>query len=168
MLLAAGEPVGTLMRLLGEPDTSQARLRERPVAAFEAPQQDSPGRRVAEPPGQHVLFGGQAAHEVELLENEADLAAGQPQLAPAQIGRPPSRELDAALRGLDELRQAAEERRLAGAARAEDHHHFSGRDVEGDLRERGLGVSRVRVTEVAHPHRRPDGHARRRRSREEN
>ncbi len=125
---------------------------------------------MAQPASQHVLLGGEAAHEVELLEDQPHLAAGEAQLAPVELAEPPPAHLHDSVLEVDESREAAKERRLAGAARAEHRHHLSRRDLEGDVAQCRRSVTRVGMTESAHP----DGpgalktaHPSRRRRREE-
>src|SRR5262249_10301515 len=83
---------------------------------------------------------GHVAEEVEALEDHPDLGALATDLDVAELVQPCAREpvadepaVDPELAAVDllEVVDAAQERRLAGARRAEDAHHLAGLYLEG-------------------------------------
>ena len=117
---------------MGEAHAAEALAGERPVGGGKAPEEAWQRGHVAEPAGQHVVQHGGATHEVELLEDHADLPAGRPQLGGAGAGDRAARHPNAAGGGLDQTVQRPEQRRLAAAAAAEDHDELARRDGEVD------------------------------------
>ena len=86
-----------------------------------------------------VLVGGQVEVEGGLLEDDADLPAN-----PERIGLDVEpRDLDASPGGLEQRRQHADRRRLAGPVRAQEAEELAGADVEVDR------VDRAHPTVVA-------------------
>src|SRR5262249_21963602 len=82
----------------------------------------------------------QSAHQVELLEHDADLAARCGQRAAAQVVETSAADFDAPGVGLGEAREAAEQRRLAGAARAQHGDELACRDVDRRIVKRPAAV----------------------------
>src|SRR5690606_11654616 len=81
LLLTAREGVGPHEGLLGDPDAGQALVRVRDVLARERAQHAPPRRHVSQPAGQHVPQHARALHEVERLEDHAEVGPDLPQLA---------------------------------------------------------------------------------------
>jgi hypothetical protein len=81
LLLAARERVGAAGGEVGEADLREAVAGESPVPRREAPDEARPLGDVAEPARQHVVEDRGAPHEVELLEDHADLPAHQTESA---------------------------------------------------------------------------------------
>ena len=127
LLLAAGEPVGVLAGLLGQPD---------PVAAAPGPAPRPRPRELAvhQPRRQRdVVQHGHVREQVVRLEDHADPAAHAVGVDP-RVGDVLAVEPDRAV--VDRLQQvdAAQQRRLARAGRADQRDHLVLGDVEVDAR----------------------------------
>ena len=145
LLLAAGELVGHGPQALAEPDALEHLDRE-PLAAPEL----AAGR--VEQRGHDVLERRAPGQQVELLEDEADVAAAPAvALAGAEpLERDLVEEQPAAGRGVEQPEQV-EQRRLAAAGAADDAHVIADLDLEVDAaqdleRAARPGSSTVRVT----------------------
>ena len=77
-----------------------------------------------------MLFGDRAGEQQGLLEDDAELA---PHVGELQVAHVVAVDPDAALLGVVEARQQADERRLARARRPDDRHGASGGDPERDV-----------------------------------
>ena len=75
LLLAARQRVGAPGGQVGEPDLGQALEGQGAVARRKAAEQARQRRDVAQPAGEHVVEHRGASHQVELLEDHADLPA---------------------------------------------------------------------------------------------
>src|SRR5262249_21465771 len=85
----------------------------------------TPQRTGAEPASQHVAHSGAAAHQIELLEHEADVAARLAQCAPAEeMHRMAGGDNLAAVR-IGQSRDATQQRGFAGTARPEQRHELA-------------------------------------------
>jgi hypothetical protein len=81
----------------------------------------------------HVFARGQARDQVVELEHEADVVAAEArQLAVAGLGQVLAVVPDVAVRGHVETAQDVQERGLAAAGRAEQHHELAGIQIEID------------------------------------
>jgi len=79
LLLPAGQLVGARARFLRDPHAGQVGHRAVHLTAGEVVHQ-RPGRgHVAQPPGEHIGEHGRSLHQVELLEDHADVPADFPQ-----------------------------------------------------------------------------------------
>src|SRR5262249_4373199 len=126
------EPFGVLLELVSEPDPFE----QRPALLLRlgAALAEDPARRKGD-----VVEGGLVREEVELLEDHPDPLADEVEL-PALLARSRARapadvaslEEDLALLGRLEQVDAAQQRALARAARAEDADHLASGDVEVD------------------------------------
>ena len=101
---------------------------------------------MAESTGKHIVERAQSPDQVELLEDQPDLAAGHRQFAPVERFHRMLAEMDLAVVRLRQARQAPEQRCLAGAAGPENGHHLAGFDREGyalkhDTRAKALAQS---------------------------
>src|SRR6185369_11199642 len=107
-----------------EADRVQGAERQLAIGARESVQEHPPRRHVSQPADQHVLECGQPADQVELLEDQRELAAREPELArvapDVAIG-----DGDRAVIGAREAGEAPEGGRLAGAARSEHRHELA-------------------------------------------
>ena len=155
LLLTAGEPVGELVRLLREPDLLEQLERDQPSLARAG--------AVHLPRRQHdVLEHRHVREEVVGLEDDADLAAQRVHVDVA-VGDLVAVDDDAAL--VDPLEQvdAAQERRLAGARRADQADDVVPLDLERHVVEHAQVAERLRdLVELDEAHVAP---ARSRRSR---
>ena len=126
LLLAARELVGARVRPVEESHGVQTAERELAVGTSEAPQEHAPGRHDGEASRQHVLQRREPADQVELLEDQRDALPGRrsSRRLILRMSRPPSDTDPASAVG--EPGQAAEERRLAGAARPEHGDELAG------------------------------------------
>ena len=100
-------------------------------ASRESAQPRAPGRHVAEPPAQQVLHHRQALDQVVFLEHHADPAARPAQAAAGQLGEVLAAEQDLARGRLDQPVDAADQRGLAGARRADDRGEAACRAPRG-------------------------------------
>src|SRR5205814_2922600 len=96
------------------------------------------GRRVPDPPRQHVLHPREALHQVEFLEHHADPPARLAQLPSSQRRDVAAIEENRARRGLDESIDAAKKRGLARARRPDDRGDARRREFEIDAVEHAL------------------------------
>ena len=112
------------------------------VGLGEMPEQARHFRRPAEPAVEHVLEHGRAFDQVELLEHEAD---APPVIAPARCGasRLDAEHADVALARAHEAVHQPEQRRLAGAARADDGDALAAVDAELGDRKQETRLRRV-------------------------
>src|SRR6478735_6726686 len=128
LLLTAGELVGLVLEAIGEADGGDHRVVPLGVGL-------AAGDRHREG---DVLLRGQRRHQVEGLEDEADLVAAQPGeglvLEPGQVLLTDE---DRARVGGVERRAAVHQRGLARAARAHHRRELTGTDVEAHVVERG-------------------------------
>ncbi len=124
LLLAAGEPVGVLVALVGEAEALEQRGRLRIGLASRLPE------RLAGRQG-HVLEHGHVREEVERLEHDPD---PPPQRVDVDVAGGDLRAADPDPPGLDRLEQvdAAQKRRLAGARRTDQADDLVLADVEVD------------------------------------
>src|SRR5262245_10063091 len=136
LLLAAGEGVGAAVREVSEPDLRQARTGQLVVGRRKVTEHARGGPDVAEASGEDILDHRSALHEVELLEDHADLPADLPKLAGASAGYEAAGGADRSIGRLDEAIERAKERGLAGAAPAQDGDELTGADDEVDLMQR--------------------------------
>ena len=83
-----------------------------------------------EPSDQHVLEHGEAALQVELLEDEADPGADQPEALAGGAGDGRASDPDFAVRGRHEAVQAAQECGLPGPTRSDEGHPLAFGDVQ--------------------------------------
>ena len=120
LALAAGKPVGALVDVLAQADPVEQAQRLGDVVLGVHAQDAAQGAGVAEPAGQHVVHHRQPLDQVELLEDHADVAALQPHLGIRQLEQVDAVEQHLAAVRLDQPVDAADQRRLAGAARADD------------------------------------------------
>ena len=74
LLLAAGELVGPRVGSVHEPHGVETGERDLAIGAGEAPQQHAPGGQGCKAAGQDILHGGEPPDQVELLEDERDVA----------------------------------------------------------------------------------------------
>src|SRR5258705_10418757 len=116
LLLAAGEGVGAAIREVGEPDLRRARPGQLAAGRGKAPEDARDRPYVAEASGENVLDDRGALHEIELLEDHADLPADLAKLDGPGAGDEAAGHADRAGGRLDEAVEGAEERGLAGAA----------------------------------------------------
>lgn len=136
LLLTARQRIGALHRLPKQAHTVEAFEREQPVGAVEAAEAATPGRHMAKPAGQHIVESGKSAHEIELLEDDGDASARPPlqdgDIVAVDAYLPPVRRQQAG--------QAAEQRRLAGAARAEHGDELAFAHRKGHIVDRRTAV----------------------------
>ena len=83
----------------------------------------APDRDVAEPAAQHVLDHREPLDQIVLLEHHADAPARRAQRAAVQPREVLAHEQDLARGRVDQAVDAADQRRLAGAGRADDRRH---------------------------------------------
>src|SRR5690606_19703625 len=142
LLLTAREGRGALHRAFGDAHPRERRQRLGLLGRGEGLRQAPPERHRPETARQHVGQHRQAADEIELLEDEADLAAGPPDAA-----RQPPAVLDLAAEDSHTARrpfalaegepgEMAKQRRLARARRPDQRHHLALADRERDVVER--------------------------------
>ena len=81
LLLTAGELVRAGPGAVDEADGVQAAERQLAVRAREAARDHAPGGHVGQAADQHVLERGQPADQIELLEDQRELAAREPELS---------------------------------------------------------------------------------------
>ena len=136
LLLAPGELVGAALGEVAEADLIQTHPRQLAVGVRKAAEQARDRRHVAETAGEHVVDRGSAPHQVELLEDHADLPADLAHRDRAGAGESAAGDADGAGRRLDEPIETAQEGRLAGAASPEDDDEFAARDRKVDVLER--------------------------------
>src|SRR5262249_56471362 len=84
-----------------------------------------------------VVRGGAAREELEVLEDAADVASKLRHFAVLQAREVASADDDPPARRLDLLQQQLDQRRLAGAGRADDEDELALLDHERDGVERG-------------------------------
>ena len=150
LALAARQLVGALVDVILQAHPVQQRQRAFDVGARKGAEQRAEVSRIPEAPGQHVVHDAHAVDEVELLEDHADVAAKGAQAAPAQRRHFTAMETDASATRLHELVDAADQRRLARAARADDGEEVVGLHVEGNaFQDLGSG-RRVACTQLPH------------------
>src|SRR5215510_2844868 len=154
LLLPAREPIRPAVGLVEKADGVETPERLLAIRLHEAAGEDSPRRHGGKAPGQHVLDAAQPANEVELLEDHGDLAPRRAEIAPAETTDVASVDLDHAPIGSDEPGEAAEERRLARAARTQNTDELAWRNLEGDVPER-FHAAGIRLGEAGHAHERP-------------
>src|SRR3546814_1866759 len=123
------------------------------------PQGAAPAGDAAEAAGQHVGQQREAVHQVELLENDADVAApGLGLRAEAAVGLGLWAEQRDAAGGTAvhalEPADEADEGRLAGARGADEADHLALADLELDVVQHGLPAEGL-----ADARKRDDGHA---------
>jgi hypothetical protein len=124
------------------------RLVVEPVAQSEAPEQVcGPVARVARVERRRkrdVLDGGERRQQVKVLEDEADrLLARRRALGDGEVRHVRPREEPPAVRRVVEQPEHVEQRRFAGAARADDGDELAGRgrEVDGVERDDRLGAA---------------------------
>ncbi len=124
LLLPAGELIRARVRAVQQADRVEAAQRELTIGAGEPTHQHPPRRHPRQPADEDVLDRGQAPDEIELLEDQRDIAA-----RPAQcvtLADLATVDADRAVIRRGEAGEATEQRRLAGAARTEHGDEFSG------------------------------------------
>jgi hypothetical protein len=149
LLLAARELVGERVRLVRETDHRQHLWHlladRRAVLALHL-------QRVG-----HVLGGGAARQQLEVLEDAADVAAQHRHLRRLEAAELAAADHHLAARRLELLQQQPDQRRLPRAGGADDEHELALVDVERDVVQR----DHVRVVDlghrVEHDHRRGAG-----------
>ena len=146
LALAAGEAVGALVDVLGEADPVEQAQRLGDVVLGVHAQDAAQRAGVAEPAGQHVVHHREPLDQVELLEDHADVAALQPHLGIGELEQVDAVEHDLAAGRLDQPVDAADQRRLAGAARADDGEEVIGPEREAHpLQDLAPGVAGAQV-----------------------
>src|SRR5215468_11121382 len=133
LLLTARETIRALQRERQHADAVERGQGKLPVGAGKPAQQHPPGGDVAEPAREHVAEGAQSANEIELLKDEASLASRRGKTPAAEPAYRLFAEVDLAVVGLREPRQAPEQGGLARPARAKKRHDLAGCDLEGDV-----------------------------------
>src|SRR6185503_14708698 len=93
-----------------------------------------------ETPRKHVLHHRQALDQVELLEHHPHAPARLAQRPPAEVGDVTAVEEDLARGGIDEAVDAAKQRGLAGARRADHRGDPRDGEVERDAVEHALAA----------------------------
>ena len=98
---------------------------------------------------QHVVFQAQVGHQVELLEDEADVVGPQP----VTLGRATARQIvpqqsDLAPGGLQHPAQQAQQRALAAAAGAQQQHVLAGIQCQAVDAQAGRGAARPGKAQV--------------------
>ena len=127
----------TATRCCWPPESSEGRWRE-PVAEVDLGDQRVDPLAVGLAAGererqQDVLLGGQHRHEVEGLEDEAELVAPQArEVAVVEVGELGPVDDDGARRRVVEPRQQVHQRGLAGAGRTHDGRELAGRERQRD------------------------------------
>ena len=124
LLLAAGELVRVLARLLGQPDLLEQLPRAR--LGVRARRLPDPARGERE-----VVHHGQMREEVELLEDDPDSLARRRQIGALARDLLALEEDPAGVQGLEQV-DATQQRALAAPARADDRQHLAPVDVEVD------------------------------------
>ena len=141
LLLAAGEPVGVLVGLVGQPEPAEQVAR--PRLGLAAGRAVHPARREGE-----VVEHGHVREQVVGLEDHPHPAPDPARVHP-RVGDLLVLEPDAAVvDGLQQV-QAAQQRGLAAARGADQADHVVRRDVEADVAQHHLVA--VRLAEVLDP-----------------
>ena len=122
------------MRTLGQADLRQQRIRQRLGLAFTCPTHAQRAKH-------HVFQRRQMREEVELLEHHAGFLTDQA-LVDLRIVDLQTVDDQIATGDLFQLVDAAQQRRLTGAGRANDDHHFALGDVQVDVMQH-LGFTKV-------------------------
>jgi hypothetical protein len=128
LALTAGQGVGALVHMVGQPDTV-----EQPVGVLdrlrgELAEEAAPESDIAEPPREHVLHHGEAFHQGVFLEDHADPPPGPAQSAAAQAGDLHVAQEHGAGGRLDQPVDAADQRGLSGAGRPDQANDLTGLD----------------------------------------
>lgn len=132
LLLTTGETVGPPAGVIEKAHAVERGERVLPVRRPEPTEENPPGRRLRQAADEDVVAGGGATNEIELLEDHPDFVAGAGETAAVQRMQRSSGDEDLAFVGGGEPTDAIEQRRLAGAAGANEGDHLARRYAEGE------------------------------------
>src|SRR5262249_39525845 len=136
LLLTARELVRALRRELSDVELLERGERNRLVLEAPESRQGAPGRRMGEPPHQHVGQDVEAAEQVELLEDHRAARAPSLQAAATQGCHVLALPEDAAAGCLAEAVDRAQERGFSSPGPADDAQEPARGDIYGDIRDR--------------------------------
>src|SRR5260221_9651831 len=146
LLFATGKLAGVLVELPGQPHRLQR---------LAAPHPDDRARLALDAERErHVLVDGELGQQLEVLEDQADLAPVVRQVAPLHASQLLAVHQDLALGGLILPDQQADQARLAGARGADQKEEVTLRHHERDVAQ-GFGAVRVLLPDVLEADERP-------------
>jgi hypothetical protein len=121
----------------------------------------TPDRHVTETSAQYILDHRQPLDQIVFLKDHPDPPPRDAQRAALEPGKVLTAEKDFAGSGVDQTVDAADQRRLTGAGRADDRGHAAAFDLERDVFEHRMAGA-VLLVQVANRQRTVDGVGRRR------
>jgi hypothetical protein len=137
LLLASGQGVGPLVSMLEKTNPLETGIGKETIGSGEVPEHGAPRGNMAQATGKHVLERAEAPDQVELLEDQANIAARVREGRPGDLKKRLLADKYAAAIRFDQASEASKQGCLAGAAWPEEDDELTWPHLQRHVVEHG-------------------------------